>query len=91
MTFEDRLYNHWIYTYNLLNIVNDLIYELEERGYSVKPEFYKSGKCFDVIIDPDEVEEVEENITYMIEYQKYYSSLGFVISNNDRISFYIII
>lgn len=90
MTFEDRLYNHWIYTYNLINIVNDLIYELEDRGYSVKPEFYKSGKCFDVIIDPDEVEEVEENITYMIEYQKYYSSLGFVISDN-KVSLYIII
>lgn len=90
MTFEDRLYNHWIYTYNLLNIVNDLIYELEERGYSVKPEFYKSGKYFDVIIDPDEVEAIEENIVSMIEYQKYYSSLGFVM-NDNRVSFYIVI
>lgn len=90
MTFEDRLYNHWIYTYNLINIVNDLIYELEERGYSVKPEFYKSGKCFDVIIDPNEVEAVEENIVSIIEYQKYYSCLGFVM-NDNRVSFYIVI
>lgn len=90
MTFEDRLYNHWIYTYNLLNIVNDLIYELEESGYSVKPELYKSGKYFNVIIDPDEVEEVEENITYMIEYQKYYSSLGYII-NDNKVLFYIVI
>lgn len=88
--FEKRLYKHWIYTSNLYNIVQDLINDLFERGFNCHCDNYKSGQYISVIIDNYD-ETFEEVLEFLLgEYDpNYYSSLGYVIEEEDKINFYI--
>lgn len=88
--FKERLYKHWIYTSNLYNIVQDLISDLSDRGFSCHCDNYKSGQYISVVIDNYD-ETFEEILEFLLgEYDPdYYGNLGYIIEEENKINFYI--
>lgn len=89
--FEDRLYKHHIYCDYLYNVCNDLKNDLEERGFIINSEEYKSGRFYTFKIDNYD-ETFEEVLLFLIqEYDlNYYGDLGYIL-NENVIDFYIVI
>lgn len=89
--FEERLYQHWIYTYNLKNLVGDLVWDLKDLGFFCTEEKYKTGQYYTVTVNNFD-ETFEEVLEFLIqEYDpEYYGSLGYYIELNT-VNFYIII
>ena len=82
-TFEERLYEHFIYTNQLYNMRLDLSSNIEEMfdGIRIETPKYNSGKYATLVIkcDEDLVDEVDEYIDNLFTNSpdvEYYSCLG---------------
>lgn len=89
--FEERLYNHWMYTNVLSNMTNDMDYEIREAlgEDSVSLERYTSGKYATLTVKDDvSMVAVISHIEYTRDQDDYYKDLRFKVEDN-KIVFYI--
>jgi hypothetical protein len=91
-SFEERLYNHWMYTDALSNMIYDMGYEIRETfgESSVSLEKYTSGKYATLTVnDGVSIVAVISHIEYTRDQdESYYKDLRFKVENN-KILFYI--
>jgi hypothetical protein len=89
--FEERLYNHWMYTNVLSNMINDIDYEIREAfgNNSISLEKYTSGKYATLTVnDGTSIVAVISHIEYVRHQDNYYKDLRFKVEDN-KIIFYI--
>lgn len=91
-SFEERLYNHWIYTNNLYNVGNDISYDLRQQfgNDNVDEDPYDKGKYFTLIIkDPEILSQAINHFEYIRDQDEdYYGDIKYKIEG-DKMLFYI--
>ena len=91
-SFEERLYNHWIYTYNLYNIGGDISYDLRKQfgNDNVDEDPYDKGKYFTLTIkDPEILSQAINHFEYIRDQdENYYGDIKYKIEG-DKMLFYI--
>lgn len=99
-TFEERLYNHKLYTYSLYNIGLDLQSFIKEFNNEiiVNLKKYTEGKIstINIIIDDDRKDELEQYLDNLFQIREknylediYYEFINEENTNNCQINFWI--